>query len=288
MCATFSRPTLRRAKCRARSWRSRGAASWPFSKPTATRNKAGAAMTPDALFNIASMTKPVTAVAALQLYEQGRLLIDDPVSKYFPKFESDPRRVLDEKKEKIVDTVPQKRPITIQDLMRHTSGLIYGGRGTTAVHKMLPEGSGVAGAGMTGAEFIERLGGLPLLHQPGAVWDYGFGLDVLGLVDRADRGDKAWRIFSREYFRAARHERHGRTWFRRQGGPLRRRAAIGAGSGSARSAPAAEIRMRRRVPRGDRIGLSAICADVAEPRKVRRRAHPGAQGGRIHAVGSSD
>jgi len=70
----------------------------------------------------------------------------------------------------------------MQDLMRHTSGLIYGGRGTTAVHKLYPASSSSAARDMTGPEFLDRLSELPLLYQPGAVWDYGFGLDVLGLV----------------------------------------------------------------------------------------------------------
>jgi CubicO group peptidase (beta-lactamase class C family) len=142
----------------------------------------GTPMPADAIFNIASMTKPVTALAALQLYEQGRLLIDDSVAKYLPGFASMRVAVMDEAKAKVVETVPAARFITIHDLMRHTSGLIYGGRGTTAVHKLYPEGSGVAGARMTGDEFVKLLTSLPLLHQPGAVWDYGFGLDVLGLV----------------------------------------------------------------------------------------------------------
>jgi CubicO group peptidase (beta-lactamase class C family) len=143
---------------------------------------AGVKMTVDSLFNIASMTKPVTAVAALQLYEQGRLLLDDPVQNYFPKFAGQTIAVLDEKRENIIARVPPQRAITLQDLMRHTSGLIYGGRGNTPVHKLYPEGSGAAGSTMTGPQFIDRLSEAPLLHQPGSVWDYGFGLDVLGLV----------------------------------------------------------------------------------------------------------
>jgi CubicO group peptidase (beta-lactamase class C family) len=143
---------------------------------------AGTPMTTDTIFNIASMTKPMTAVAALQLYEQGKLLMDDPVATYGGKFADMQVAVMDGKKESIVDKVPAIRKITIQDLFRHTSGLIYGGRGTTAVHKLYPDGSGQAAASMTGAEFLDRLSGLPLLHQPGTVWDYGFGLDVLGLV----------------------------------------------------------------------------------------------------------
>jgi CubicO group peptidase (beta-lactamase class C family) len=143
---------------------------------------AGAPMPADAIFNIASMNKPMTAVAALQLYEQGRLLMDDPLSKYFPKFANMQVAVMDEKKENVVNRVPATRKITVQDLFRHTSGLIYGGRGTTAVHKLYPEGSAGPAGTVSGQEFLDRLAGLPLLYQPGAVWDYGFGLDVLGLI----------------------------------------------------------------------------------------------------------
>jgi len=143
---------------------------------------AGVPMRTDAIFNIASMTKPMTAVAALQLYEQGRLLIDDPVSKYLPKFANMQVAVLDAKKENIVERVPAARKITLQDLFRHTSGLIYGGRGTTPVHKLYPQGSSAAALSMTGAEFLDHLSAQPLLYHPGTVWDYGFGLDVLGLI----------------------------------------------------------------------------------------------------------
>jgi CubicO group peptidase (beta-lactamase class C family) len=143
---------------------------------------ANAPMTTDAIFNIASMTKPMTAVAALQLYEQGRLLMDDPLAKHFPKFGDARVAVMDAAQENIVNTVPAARKITIQDLFRHTSGLIYGGRGTTAVHKLFPEGSTAGAGAMTGPEFLDKLSSVPLPYQPGAVWDYGFGLDVLGLV----------------------------------------------------------------------------------------------------------
>jgi CubicO group peptidase (beta-lactamase class C family) len=90
--------------------------------------------------------------------------------------------VMDEKGDNIVATEPAARKITIQDLPRHTSGLIYGGRGTTAVHKLYPTGSGPASGALSGTELLDKLAALPLLYQPGAVWDYGFGLDVLGLV----------------------------------------------------------------------------------------------------------
>src|SRR6202011_4246235 len=105
---------------------------------------AGVAMTTDTIFNISSMTKPMTTVGALLLYEQGKLLIDDPLSKYFPKFADMKVAVQDNGGEPSTDTVPAVRKITIQDLMRHTSGLIYGGRGNTVVHKMYPDGSASA------------------------------------------------------------------------------------------------------------------------------------------------
>jgi CubicO group peptidase (beta-lactamase class C family) len=143
---------------------------------------AGVAMTKDTIFNIASMTKPLATVAALQLVERGKLLIDDPLSKYFPKFAEMQVAELDAHGEAITGKMPAVRPITLRHLMMHTSGLIYGGRGNTAVHKLYPGGSSPAGSAMTGAEFMDKLAGLPLLHQPGEVWDYGFGLDVLGQV----------------------------------------------------------------------------------------------------------
>jgi CubicO group peptidase (beta-lactamase class C family) len=142
---------------------------------------AGVAMTTDTIFNIASMTKPMTTVGALMLYEQGKILMDDPLAKYFPKF-SDMRVAVRDDGEPTALTVPAKRPITIQDLMRHTSGLIYGGRGTTVVHKMYPAGSGDAANEYDGAAFLDKLAAAPLLYQPATVWDYGFGLDVTGLL----------------------------------------------------------------------------------------------------------
>jgi CubicO group peptidase (beta-lactamase class C family) len=102
------------------------------------RDKAvGAAMTTDTIFNITCMTKPMTAVGALTLYEKGQLLIGDPIAKYFPKFANMKVAILDNSDENVVDTVPARAPIQLLDLFRHTSGLIYRWRGTTAVHKLL-------------------------------------------------------------------------------------------------------------------------------------------------------
>src|ERR1700716_564234 len=126
---------------------------------------AGGALTTHTLFNIASMTKPMTAVGALMLVEQGKLLIDDPLSKYFPKF-ADMRVALRDAGEPTADTVPANRQITMQDLMRHTSGIIYGGRGTTLVHKQYPGGSGDASRDYDGAALMDKLASLPLPPPP--------------------------------------------------------------------------------------------------------------------------
>jgi CubicO group peptidase (beta-lactamase class C family) len=143
---------------------------------------AGVPMTTDTIFNIASMTKPMTTVGALMLYEQGKILIDDPLSKYFPKFANMRVAARDANGEPTAETVPANRLITIQDLMRHTSGIVYGGRGNTLVHKMYPAGSGDASRDYDGAAFLDKLASLPLLYQPATVWDYGFGLDITGLI----------------------------------------------------------------------------------------------------------
>jgi len=134
---------------------------------------AGEPMTPDAIFRIASMTKPLVTVAALSLYEEGRLLLSDPVSTYIPALKN--RTVGVERK-------PAQREMTIQDLMRHTSGLTYGNRGTTEIYKMYPESSNASSLTLTMDEFIERLSTAPLLHEPGTQWEYSLSSDVLGRV----------------------------------------------------------------------------------------------------------
>jgi CubicO group peptidase (beta-lactamase class C family) len=143
---------------------------------------AGVKMTTDTIFSIASMTKPMVTVGALMLVEEGGLSVGDPVAKYLPQFATMQVAELDPSGDTITGTTPAKKPIIIRDLMIHTSGLVYGGRGTTAVHKLYPAGSGAAAMTLSGQEFLDKLGAAPLLWQPGTVWDYGFGLDVLGLL----------------------------------------------------------------------------------------------------------
>jgi CubicO group peptidase (beta-lactamase class C family) len=145
---------------------------------------AGVPMSTDTIFSIASMTKPMVAVGTMMLFEDGRMMIGDPVSKYLPELGKMPVAVArgNVAAGASIETVPAKRQMTIHDLLRHTSGLLYGGRGTTALHKLYPAGSVAAATGMTAAEFIDRIAALPLAYQPGTVWDYSLSMDVLGLV----------------------------------------------------------------------------------------------------------
>jgi CubicO group peptidase (beta-lactamase class C family) len=141
-----------------------------------------APMTPDAIFAIASMTKPMTSVAAMMLSEEGRLLISDPVSKYLPAIGTMQVGIeqTDATGKSTVHLVPVEHEMTVQDLLRHTSGLTYANRGSTAVHKRYPDSATVRQAGPD--EFIERLAKAPLRFQPGTKWEYSHATDVLGRV----------------------------------------------------------------------------------------------------------
>jgi len=140
-------------------------------------------MTPDTIFRIYSMSKPITTVAAMMLVEEGKLALDEPLSKYIPAF-ADVKVGVEKKGEDGVvglDLVPAKRPITIQDLMRHTSGLTYGFFGEGAVKKLYV-GANLGEGDPDNAVFAERLAKLPLAYQPGTTWDYSHSVDVLGRV----------------------------------------------------------------------------------------------------------
>ena len=137
-------------------------------------------MTTDAIFNLASMTKVMASVSALTIYEEGKMPLNAPISNWLPQFKD--MKVGQVDAEGKLNLVSVKNPITIQDLMRHTSGLTYGGRGATPVHKLYPAGSAPAAMQYNAQEFVDKLAATPLLFEPGTVWDYGFGLDVLGII----------------------------------------------------------------------------------------------------------
>ncbi|WP_315786311.1 MULTISPECIES: serine hydrolase domain-containing protein [unclassified Bradyrhizobium] len=141
----------------------------------------GTPMPLDAVFALASMTKPMAAVGALTLMEQGRLPLQAKLADYYPAFADMKVGVTQEAGSLLL--TPQIRPILIHDLYRHTSGLMYGGRpdSSSAVARLYPDGTAPAIEGDTQA-FIERITKLPLAHQPGTQFEYGFSIDVLGAV----------------------------------------------------------------------------------------------------------
>jgi CubicO group peptidase (beta-lactamase class C family) len=145
----------------------------------------GAPMGKDAIFRLYSMTKPFASVAAMMLMENGNLLLSDPVAKFLPQLAKREVSVSqpDPATGKVVDSVvPADRDMTIQDLLRHTSGLVYGSFTPNQQIKELYAKNGVDWANVTPEEQIERLGKVPLAHQPGTTWEYSLSTDVLGRV----------------------------------------------------------------------------------------------------------
>ena len=135
-----------------------------------------APMGTDAIFRIYSMTKTIVSVAVMILWEEGRLLLSDPIGRYLPALASPKVGIVTGSTYTSVDA---ERPITVQDLLRHTSGLTYEFRGDTPIHKAYAEAR-VARLKQTNAEQVEALGQLPLLYQPGTKWEYSRSTDVLG------------------------------------------------------------------------------------------------------------
>jgi CubicO group peptidase (beta-lactamase class C family) len=140
-------------------------------------------MTDDTIFRLHSMTKPITSVVAMMLVDEGKLRLDDPVAKYIPSFAE--AKVGVEKKaangDKTLDLVPANRPITIVDLMTHTSGITYGFYGESMVRQLYRDAK-IYDGDFDNAEFVERIARLPLAVQPGTEWDYGHSTDILGRI----------------------------------------------------------------------------------------------------------
>jgi CubicO group peptidase (beta-lactamase class C family) len=144
---------------------------------------AKAPMSDDTIFRLFSMTKPITSVAAMMLIDEAKLKLDDPVAKFIPSF--DKAKVGVEKKaengEKVLELVPVSRPMTIKDLMTHTSGITYGFYGDNMV-RLAYRNARIYDGDFNNAEFAERVAQLPLAEQPGTLWDYGHSTDILGRV----------------------------------------------------------------------------------------------------------
>jgi CubicO group peptidase (beta-lactamase class C family) len=144
---------------------------------------AKAPMTNDTIFRIASMTKPIVSVGAMILVEEGKISLADPVSRYIPAFADTKVAVPRKKDDGTVEIAlePQTRAMTVQDLMRHTSGLTDGTPGTNQVKQSYLDMK-VAERGQTNAEMADKLAKLALLYQPGTTWEYSISTDLLGRV----------------------------------------------------------------------------------------------------------
>jgi CubicO group peptidase (beta-lactamase class C family) len=160
-----------------------------------------APMTMDTIFRIYSMTKPITSVAAMMLVEEGRLGLQDPVSQYIPAFRD--VKVGVEKKgadgKLALELEAPKRQMTIQDLLRHTSGLTYGFFGEGLVKNAYRD-AGLSGTDVDNREFAERLARLPLMFQPGTTWEYSHATDVLGRVIEVVSGKSLGAFFNERLF----------------------------------------------------------------------------------------
>ncbi|MGV7216036.1 serine hydrolase domain-containing protein [Bradyrhizobium sp. UFLA05-112] len=143
----------------------------------------------NAIFSIASMTKPMVAVAIMMLLDEGKLFLSDPVGKYLPPLANMQVAAIkiDGAGKSTIETEPARRQPTILDLLRHTSGFVYGGS-TTEADEMRPVSSSFAALTYTGPELIALLSKAPLHHQPGTVWEYGLSVDLLGLIVEAVSG----------------------------------------------------------------------------------------------------
>ncbi|MEP7312237.1 MAG: serine hydrolase domain-containing protein [Pseudomonadota bacterium] len=138
----------------------------------------------DSIFRIASMTKPVVAVAALMLMEEGKLALIDPVSRYLPEFKDlkvGVEQVDAATGQRHLTLEPLRRPITVQDLLRHTSGLTYGPFGDSLVQRLYRENK-VMDDQQTNAEMVTKLAALPLAFQPGTTFEYSMSTDVVGRI----------------------------------------------------------------------------------------------------------
>ena len=160
----------------------------------------------DTIVRMYSMTKAVTGVAAMMLYEEGRFSLNDPVSKYLPEFTkmTVAKESTDESGKRIYFTVPAEHPITVRDLFRHTTGLDYAGpkdqNGDNA-YKKLEMMSGAPQVPFDLAEAVKRLATAPLNDQPGTKFRYGYSIDVLGRLVEVVSGKKLDQFFEERIFR---------------------------------------------------------------------------------------
>ena len=227
-------------------------------------------MTADAIFPIHSVTKTITSVAAMMLVDRGKIALDDPVSKYIPSFAAMKVGVerKDESGRPVLDLVPLRRPVNIEDLLLHTSGITYGFYGEGLVKAAY---DGIYLGDFDNAEFVERLAKVPLAEQPRTLWDYGHSIDVLGRVIEVASGQSLYQFEKAQSARSARHDHHEILPDRSgRAGALR----PAAGQGPAYRAQFARrhaMGIRRRRDGLDVCRFRALWADAAEWRNTGRQ-----------------
>jgi len=160
-------------------------------------------MQTDNIFRIASQTKAIVSIGLMMLFEEGKFLLDDPISKYIPEFANP--QVLDKFNEKdtTFTTVPSKREITIRDLLTHTSGIDYAGIGSPTMKAIYTKAGIVGGFGsdkVTIGDDIKLLGKQPLIHQPGERFTYGLNVDVIGYLIEILSGEKLDQYLKKHVF----------------------------------------------------------------------------------------
>src|SRR3984893_5464478 len=153
----------------------------------------GTPMTADTIFPLHSVTKTITSVAAMMLVDRGKIALNDPVSKYIPSFAG--MKVGVERKDStgrpVLDLVPPRRPVTIEDLLLQTSGITYGFYGEGLVKAAY---EGIYLGDFDNAEFAERIAKVPLAEQPRTLWDYGHSIDVMGRVIEVASGQSLYQF----------------------------------------------------------------------------------------------
>ena len=187
-----------------------------YAEALGSRDKAaGAPMSMDAVFRIYSMTKPMTSVAAMMLVEEGRLHLTDPVGRYLPGFDrlQVAQPVVNPTLSRVSHTmVPQAKQMTVQDLLRHTSGLTYPETtaNQTLRQTLIERGFHTAGGpeydarALSPDEFVGRLAQAPLMHQPGTTYEYSLSTDVLGRVVEKVSGQRLEAFLEERLFRPLR------------------------------------------------------------------------------------
>ena len=238
----------------------------------------------DTIFRIYSMTKPITSVALMTLYEQGYFQLNDPVSRYVPSWKN--HRVWVSGEGETMKTEAPARPVTFRDVLSHTAGFTYGGglpgvgiqHPIDKVYRELKVRS--VGGADTMQEFLDKLGQVPLRYQPGTAWMYSLATDVCGALVEVISGKPFAAVPAGGDLRAAGHEGHRLLRGAGQGRPLRRQLSARARQeaeadrrpGDQRLHQGARLQVRRRRADRHHRRLLALLRDAAARRRAGRRA----------------